>query len=124
MLLMHRCIAVQTPTEQYDIHLGAGILATVGPRAAGLTPGRKAFIVSHPALYKLYGQALATSLQEAGFTVCPCLVPEGERSKALSVASRLFTRLAQHGADRQSLLCAFGGGVIGDLSGFVAATYM
>jgi 3-dehydroquinate synthase len=51
-------------------------------------------------------------------------VPEGEQSKSLATASRLFTRLAQRGADRQSLICALGGGVIGDLSGFVAATYM
>jgi 3-dehydroquinate synthase len=51
-------------------------------------------------------------------------VPEGEQSKSLAMASRLFTRLAQRGADRHSLICALGGGVIGDLSGFVAATYM
>jgi 3-dehydroquinate synthase len=51
-------------------------------------------------------------------------VAEGEKSKSLATASRLFTRLVRHGADRQSLLCALGGGVVGDLGGFVAATYM
>jgi 3-dehydroquinate synthase len=121
---MRRCIAVHTPTEQYNIHIGPGVLAEVGRQAALLTPGRKAFVLSHPMLYKLYGTALMTSLQEAGFTVTSCPVPEGERSKTLATAARLFTRLAQRGADRQSLLCAFGGGVIGDLCGFVAATYM
>jgi 3-dehydroquinate synthase len=65
-----------------------------------------------------------TSLQQAGFSVKSCLVAAGEESKTLAAASRLFTRLARHGADRQSLVCALGGGVIGDLSGFVAATYM
>jgi 3-dehydroquinate synthase len=59
-----------------------------------------------------------------GFTVETCLIPEGERSKSLLMASRLFTRLAKGRADRQSLMCALGGGVVGDLSGFVAATYM
>ena len=124
MLSTYRHIAVQTPVEQYEIHLGPGVLADVGRQAVALTPGRKAFVITHPSLYDLYGSVLTTSLAEAGFTVMPCFVPEGERSKTLLTASRLFTRLAQHGADRHSLLCALGGGVIGDVSGFVAATYM
>lgn len=118
------CIAVRTPTEQYDIHIGSGVLTEIGKPAVALTPGRKAFVVSHPSLAELYGSALTESLREAGFTVATYLVPEGERSKTLLTASRLFTHLAQHEADRQSLICALGGGVIGDLSGFVAATYM
>lgn len=118
------CIAVRTATEHYDIHIGSGLLHQVGPHVVSLTPGRKAFVLSHPALYERYGMALTASLQDVGFTVEPCLVPEGEQSKTLEMASQLFTHLAQHGADRQSLICAFGGGVIGDLSGFVAATYM
>lgn len=121
---MPRCIAVHTSTEQYDIHIGPGLLADLGKHAAGLTSGRKAFVLSHPELYDLYGTSLNIALQEAGFQVVPCLVPAGERSKTLAMAARLFTRLAQQGADRQSLLCALGGGVIGDLCGFVAATYM
>jgi 3-dehydroquinate synthase len=121
---MHRRIAVRTAAEHYDIHIGAGVLSTVGQHAAPLTPGRRAFVVSHPTLYDLYGSTLTTSLRQAGFTVTPCLVAEGEKSKSLATASRLFTRLVRHGADRQSLLCALGGGVVGDLGGFVAATYM
>lgn len=124
MTATHRRIAVRTATEQYDIHVGLGLLAEVGQHVVSLTPGRKAFVMSHPALYDVYGATLTASLQAAGFAVEPCLVPEGERSKSLLMASRLFTRLAQRGADRQSLICALGGGVVGDLSGFVAATYM
>ena len=59
-----------------------------------------------------------------GFGVEACLMPEGERSKTLLSASRLFTRLARGGADRHSVVCALGGGVLGDVAGFVAATYM
>ena len=117
-------IPVRTPTEQYDIHIGSGILAEVGAYATALTPGRKAFLVSHPTLAELYGSTLSDTLRKAGFDVSTYLVPEGERSKTLSTASELYTYLAQHGADRQSLVCALGGGVIGDLSGFAAATYM
>jgi 3-dehydroquinate synthase len=121
---MHRSIAVRTAAEHYDIHIGAGVLSAVGSHAATLTSGRRAFVVSHATLYDLYGSTLTTSLQQAGFTVTPCFVAEGEKSKSLATASRLFTRLVRHGADRQSLLCALGGGVVGDLGGFVAATYM
>lgn len=121
---LHRCIAVRSATEQYDIHIGPGVIAKVGEHVAALTRGRKAFLVSHPQLHKLYGSTLVKTFEEAGFGVETCLVPEGERSKTLLMASRLFTRLARGGADRQSVICAFGGGVLGDLAGFVAATYM
>lgn len=120
----HRCIAVRSATEQYDIHIGPGVLAHVGAQVVSLTPGRKAFVFSHPHLDKLYGATLTDSLRTAGFGVEVCLVPEGERSKTLLAASRLFTRLARGGADRQSVVCVLGGGVLGDLAGFVAATYM
>ncbi len=120
----HRVIAVRTATEQYDIHVGRGVLDRLGVRLAALLPGRKVFLISHPTLLESYGPALAGHLREAGFTVETCLVPAGERSKTLDMAAGLYTQLAQCGADRQSIVCALGGGVIGDLSGFVAATYM
>lgn len=119
-----RCLPVRSATEQYDIHIGSGVLEQLGTQVHALTAGRKAFLVSHPSLYKLYAAPLEDSLRAAGFQVTACLVPEGERSKTLLSASRLFTRLAQGGADRHSVVCALGGGVIGDLAGFVAATYM
>src|SRR2546428_12876580 len=122
--MSHRCIAVRSATEQYDIHIGPGVLAHVGEQVVALTPGRKAFVLSHPQLYKLYGATLVDSLRAAGFVVEACLVPEGERSKSLLAASRLYTHLARAGADRHSVVCALGGGVVGDLAGFVAATYM
>jgi 3-dehydroquinate synthase len=120
----YRCIAVRSVTEQYDIHIGPGVLAHVGAHVVSLTQGRKVFLMSHPPLYKLYGAPLVDSLRAAGCGVEVCLVPEGERSKTLLSASRLFTRLARGGADRHSVICALGGGVLGDLAGFVAATYM
>ena len=94
----YRCIAVRAATEQYDIHIGPGVLTQVGAQVHTLTPGRKAFIFSHPSLYKLYGATLADNLRAAGFSVEACLVPEGERSKTLLSAARLFTRLARAGA--------------------------
>src|SRR5215831_13808708 len=83
------CIAVRSATEQYDIHIGSGVLANVGQQVVALTPGRKAFVVSHPQLCKLYGTALVDSLRAAGLSAEACLVPEGERRKSLLTASRL-----------------------------------
>ncbi len=120
----HRVIAVRTATEQYDIHIGQGVLGQLGPQLAELLPGRKVFLLSHPNLFELYGPAVTNTLQASGFGVDMYPIPDGEVSKTLETASDVFTWLTQHGADRQSVLCAFGGGVVGDISGFVAATYM
>ena len=124
MASSHRVIAVRTTTEQYDIHVGQGVLTQLGTQLAALLPGRTAFLLSHPHLLELYGPTVTTSLRNAGLRVETCQIPEGERSKTLDMASQLFTRLAEGGADRHSIVCALGGGVVGDLSGFVAATYM
>jgi 3-dehydroquinate synthase len=120
----HRVIELRSDTEQYDIHVGQGVIVPLGTQLADLLPGRNAFLLSHPGLLQLYGDAVTASLQEAGFTVETCSIPEGETTKTLQTAAGLYTRLAQCGADRQSVLCAFGGGVVGDIGGFVAATYM
>jgi len=120
----HRVISVRTHTEQYDIHVGQGTLRQLGDQLTAVSSGRKAFILSHPGLLELHGSTVTDALQEAGFTPYTCAIPDGERSKTLDTAATLFTWLAEAGADRQSILCAFGGGVVGDVAGFVAATYM
>lgn len=117
-------IAVRTPTENYDIHVGQEVLKSFGQHLAELLPGRKAFLVSHPTLLDLYGPIVTEALQQAGFTTQTYAIPEGETSKNLQTAADLYTHLATYGADRRSVLCAFGGGVVGDLTGFAAATYM
>ncbi|MCY4563078.1 MAG: hypothetical protein OXE40_01195, partial [Gammaproteobacteria bacterium] len=96
-----RCIAVHTAAENYDIHIGAGALAQLGQQARAWNKGRKAFVLTNPGLHELYGERLGDSLRAADYEVETCLVPEGERSKTLRHASRLFTRLARMGADRQ-----------------------
>ncbi|ETW94343.1 MAG: hypothetical protein ETSY2_49935, partial [Candidatus Entotheonella gemina] len=117
-------IAVRTPTENYDIHVGQDVLKPFGHHLAELLPGRKAFLVSHPTLLEWYGPTVTDALQQGGFTTETYAIPEGETSKNLQTAADLYTHLAKCGADRRSVLCAFGGGVVGDLTGFAAATYM
>jgi 3-dehydroquinate synthase len=120
-------IAVQTPSARYDIVIGAGLLGSVGERvdallSGGIKAGRqRVFVVTSPEIWRLHGEQLA-----AGFAVPLTVleVPAGEQHKRLSTVEGLLESLAQHGADRDSVLIAFGGGVIGDMTGFVAAMYM
>ena len=120
-------IAVRTPSAQYEVEIGAGLVGLVGERvdallAGGIRAGKqRAFVVTSPEIDRLWGEQLA-----AGFPapVTRLMVPAGEEHKRLATVERLAEELAQHGADRDSVLVAFGGGVIGDMTGLVAAMYM
>ena len=120
-------ISVRTPTASYDVEIGANLLASVGQRidallSGGLTSGKqRAFIVSSPEIINLHGNQLL-----AGFPHKPQIltVPAGEQHKRLSTVETLLEQLAQSHADRDSILIAFGGGVLGDMTGFLAAAYM
>jgi 3-dehydroquinate synthase len=120
-------IAVETPSARYDIVIGAGLLGSVGERVDALLSGgvaagkQRVFVVTSPEIWRLHGQKLAESFS-VPLTVLE--VPAGEQHKRLSTIERLLEELAQHGADRDSVLLAFGGGVVGDMTGFLAATYM
>jgi 3-dehydroquinate synthase len=83
-----------------------------------------AVVVTHPGIRRLYGDTVEASLARHGFGVDWAEVPEGEESKSLSQAGRVFDRLVECHCDRRAVLVALGGGVIGDLTGFVAATFM
>jgi 3-dehydroquinate synthase len=81
-------------------------------------------LVTNPTIKKLHGQRIVDSLKAAGFLVMSVEVPDGEQYKNLDWASAIYTALLTNGFDRKSALVAFGGGVIGDLTGFAAATFM
>ncbi len=100
---------------------GPGLLNSVGSLVAPLQPTR-VLLLTHPVIARLHGQTLLASLAQLGPEVI--LVPAGERHKSLRQAARLYDELLARGADRRSVVVTFGGGVIGDLGGFVAATYM
>jgi 3-dehydroquinate synthase len=116
-------VKVSLGDRSYDIELGAN-LDQAGERLRGLGLGNKLAIVTNPTVKKLYGNRLADSLTKAGFLVMFIEVPDGEQYKNLDWANSLYTMLLINGFDRKSALLALGGGVIGDLTGFAAATYM
>ena len=117
-------LAVNLGARSYPIHVGEGILSRAGEllRLAGLQ-GRIA-IVTNPTVAQLYLAPVHDALQQAGFEVTPVLVPDGEEHKNLASLSTIFDRLIQERFDRKSCVLALGGGVIGDLAGFAAATYL
>ena len=117
-------VRVELGERSYDIRIGAGLLGTVGPALAAIARPNRAAIVTHPEIDHLYGDALRRSLAEAGIPCCTVGVPPGERSKSFAQARRLHGLLLEAGLDRGSAVLALGGGVIGDLAGFVAATFM
>lgn len=116
-------VKVNLGDRSYDIELGTG-LDQVGARLKELGLGRKMALVTNPTIKKLHGQRLVDSLKAAGFLVMSVEVPDGEKYKNLDWANAIYTALLTNGFDRKSALVAFGGGVIGDLTGFAAATFM
>lgn len=113
---------VNLGSRGYDIHIGADLLRQVGDLVRPLTLGRQLGLVTHPALAELYGSAVADSLRRTGHEITLVTVPPGEESKSLEEAVRLSRALVGARLDRGSALLGLGGGVIGDLVGFVAAT--
>ena len=117
-----RCaLVVDLGDRSYEIHIGAGMLARAGDFVSAVG-GSRGFVMTHPVIARLHGETLARGLE--ALQVETILVPAGERQKSLRRASALWDELLRRGADRSSVVIAFGGGVIGDLAGFVAATYM
>ncbi len=117
-------VSVTVGAHSYAIVVEAGALATVGARLRALDVGRRAALVTDAAIMRLYGAAVTGSLEGAGFTVSVIEVPEGEAAKTLAVAEHCWDRLLAAGLDRSSTVLGLGGGAVGDLAGFVAATYM
>jgi 3-dehydroquinate synthase len=117
-------ILVNLGSRSYRIQVAAGALGTVGAELAKLRVGRKAVLVSDPMVARLHGEPVAGSLRAAGFDVIRLSVPQGEQAKQLETARETWDLLLSAGCDRTSTVVALGGGAVGDLAGFVAATYM
>jgi 3-dehydroquinate synthase len=117
-----KTVRVNLAERAYDIVIGAGNLGHVGHFVARLGL-RRAAIITDVRVEKPHAVAVAGSLSGAGIQVDVLLVDEGENSKSIAVADMLWQKLLKLGADRKTAIVAVGGGVVGDLAGFVAATY-
>jgi len=117
-------VPVRLGSRGYSIVVESGALATVGARMRELGVGTRTAIFSDDAIMRLHGKVVEDSLRTAGFSVTRIDLPEGESAKTLAVAERSWDALLAAGLDRSSTVLALGGGAVGDLAGFVAATYM
>ena len=118
-----KTVTVNT-SKQYDIRIGQKLLPTIGAEVANLGKAERICIVSDSNVWPLYGATVQNSLENSGFEVCPYVFPAGEESKNGAVYLQLLNFLAEHQLTRSDLLVALGGGVVGDLCGFAAATYL
>ncbi|HET7558368.1 MAG TPA: 3-dehydroquinate synthase [Limnochordia bacterium] len=117
-------VRVQLGERSYAVVIGPGALASLGSRMQGLGLGRRALLVSNPTVAPLHAPALKQSLAAAGFVVHEILLPDGEAHKSLASVSRLYDAALAAGLDRKDPFVALGGGVVGDTTGFAAATYL
>ncbi|MDM8000687.1 MAG: 3-dehydroquinate synthase [Dehalococcoidia bacterium] len=119
-----RVCDVVTATERYPVYVGWGPLSSLGEKAqeAGLSGG--AYVVADAAVFLLYGDAVMNSLGRAGFKAQSFAVPQGEENKTLQTVSHIYDWLVDCRAERNDVIVGLGGGVIGDMAGFVAATYL
>ena len=117
-------IDVRLGQNSYSVHIGSGILSQTGQRLKELGDSNKAVIITNPVVNRLYGANMKQSLVDAGLKAIVLEVPDGEAYKSLESAGKLYQQLAEFGAERSTPILALGGGIIGDLAGFVAATYM
>src|SRR5262249_28083173 len=117
-------IDVQLGPRSYSIVVERGGLTSVGPRLKSLGVGSRAALVSAAGILHAHGKTVTESLEKGGFAVTTVEVPDGEAAKTLDVAERCWNALLDAGLDRTSTVLALGGGAVGDLAGFVAATYM
>ena len=117
-------VEVKLGKNSYNIHIGSALLANVGQQLKEDGLADKLVIITNPIVKGLYGDALEQGIAREGFEVNILPVADGEEQKSLEVAGRLYAELASLYAERTTPILALGGGVIGDLAGFVAATYM
>ena len=116
-------VKVSLGDRSYDIEIGTR-LDQIGGQLQGLGLGQKIAIITNPTVKKLYGQRVVDSLKAASFLVLSIEIPDGEQYKTLDWANAIYSALLINSFDRKSALVALGGGVIGDLTGFAAATFM
>lgn len=111
-------------SRSYDVLIGSGLLDTLGSHAGAVSKAKRAAIISDSNVWPLYGNRAKMSLENAGIEAVEFVFPAGEESKNGQIYLEILNFLAENQLTRSDLIIALGGGVIGDMAGFVAATYL
>ena len=117
-------IRVELAERSYNIMIGSGMLKDIGRTIEKFEFSNKAALISNPTVYDLYGKTVSESLKASGYELIEVLLPDGEEYKSLASTEKIYEALLKAKLDRKSALIALGGGVIGDITGFAASTYM
>jgi 3-dehydroquinate synthase len=116
---MTETLHVRTASATYPVDISAGAAARLGAILDALGTPKRRFIVSNGTVWRMHGEALAAITPEE-----PILLPDGERFKNLATVVRIYDALVRASADRATTIVAIGGGVVGDIAGYAAATYL
>ncbi|MEY4917181.1 MAG: 3-dehydroquinate synthase [Verrucomicrobiota bacterium] len=119
-----RIVQVPLGNRSYAIKVGGGLLARLGSECAQLKLGQRCAVITDSNVGRHHEEATMKSLAASGFAPTLITVSAGEKSKSLLFVEKCFDELARHRFERKSFIVALGGGVVGDLAGFVAATYL
>jgi 3-dehydroquinate synthase len=117
-------IEVKLPQQSYEIEIAAGGLDRLGERMQPFNLGKKVLVVSNPEIFQNYGERAIAALESAGFDVSRHILPAGEQYKHLDSIQGIYDTALENRLERSSTLVALGGGVVGDMTGFAAATWL
>jgi shikimate kinase/3-dehydroquinate synthase len=117
-------LELDSPLERYSVVVGSGMLSQLGSEMCACGLEGKTMLFSNGTVDCLYGDRVRQSLSESGFRCSTFLMPDGEEYKTLDTAVQAYHACNELGLDRRSAVVALGGGVVGDVAGFVAGTYM
>ena len=119
-----RVVKVPLDERTYSIRVGDGLLERLGTESVRVGLGGRCAVITDRNVGPKYAEAALTSLRDAGIDPQLITVPAGETAKQLRTVAACYDQLARHRLERRSFIVALGGGVVGDLAGFVAATYL
>ncbi|MBV6624182.1 MAG: 3-dehydroquinate synthase [Rivularia sp. (in: Bacteria)] len=121
---MSSAIKVNLPLSSYEIAIAPSSLDKLGNYMNNLQLGKKVLLVSNSTVFEHYGELALSSLENAGFDVCRCILPDGEKYKNLDSLQKIYDTALENRVERSSTMVALGGGVIGDMTGFAAASWL
>jgi 3-dehydroquinate synthase len=117
-------IRVDLAERSYNIFIGTNSLDEIGDKLKLFELSPRIALISNPTVFSLYGERVSDAVKKAGFDLLTVMIPDGEEYKNLDTLKRIYNDLLKFKLDRKSALIALGGGVVGDITGFAASTYM
>ncbi|MEW6534478.1 MAG: 3-dehydroquinate synthase [Candidatus Auribacterota bacterium] len=121
---MGQTLRVNLDERSYDICIEHGCLSAIGSLLSPLKLGKRCIVITNEVVKQWYLEPVMKSLRDSGYTAESYILPDGEQTKSLSWLEQIFHKMLEMRLDRKSFVVALGGGVVGDLAGFAAASYM